>query len=78
MKVIASAFKDNAELKKYAKKLMPFVQVAKVFKTKPRIMQNEVKKSCFQKRITKLEGKFSCAVDFENVSFLLIFINLVI
>ncbi|XP_048776266.2 leucine--tRNA ligase, cytoplasmic-like [Ostrea edulis] len=29
MKVIASAFKDNAELKKYAKKLMPFVQVAK-------------------------------------------------
>lgn len=44
MKVIASAFKDNAELKKYAKKLMPFVQVAKVFKTNQRIMKNEVKK----------------------------------
>lgn len=30
MKVIANAFKDKPELKKYMKKLMPFVQVAKV------------------------------------------------
>lgn len=30
MKVIANAFKDKPELKKYMKKLMPFGQVAKV------------------------------------------------
>lgn len=30
MKIIANAFKDKPELKKYMKKLMPFVQVAKV------------------------------------------------
>lgn len=30
MKVIATSFKDKPELKKYMKKLMPFVQLVKV------------------------------------------------
>ena len=30
MKVIAAEFKDKPELKKYMKKLMPFVQLCKV------------------------------------------------
>jgi hypothetical protein len=61
MKVIAGAFKDNAELKKYAKKLMPFVQVAKVSENEFQFYCNEeseIKKFMFSEIYYNTGRKF--------------------